>query len=52
VSLYDDRDPMEGMVAGMKNVSSHSGQTAAPQYLSNAAVRPAAIDCGDRPSIW
>jgi hypothetical protein len=49
--FHNDRDPMELSVTGMKYVSRHCRQTAAPQNFSNAAVRSAAIDWGVRPSI-
>jgi hypothetical protein len=51
VGLDNYSDPVKRLVAWVKDVSSHT-QTAAPQYLSNAVVRSAAITWGERPSIW
>ena len=54
VRLEHDRDAVQLLMAWMKDVSRHRlpAQTVAPQWRSNAAVRSAAIDCGERPSIW
>lgn len=49
VGLDHDGDAVKLVMPGMKDVT--HDQTVAPQYLSKAAVRFAAMSCGDRPSI-
>ena len=49
VGFHHDSDAVQLVMAGMKDVTHR--QTVAAQYLSNAAVRFAAMSCGDRPSI-
>ena len=50
IGLDHNGYPMQLRVAWMKYVPGHQA-TAAPKNRSNAALRSAAIACGDRPSI-
>jgi len=54
VGLEHHRDAVQLLVAGMEHVAGHAGsaRAAAPKWRSKAAVRSAAIACGERPSIW
>jgi hypothetical protein len=48
--LHYHSNPVEFVVPGMEDMPTHD-QTVVPQYLSNAAVRSAAISSELRPSI-